>query len=50
MLDCDDRRIQLEHHRAHRIVDMSIDSRLCAFPWKIIVFLPEIDNCVRIVR
>jgi len=50
MLDCDNRRIQLEHHRTHKIFHMSIDLRLCAFPWKIIVLLPEKDDCVRILH
>jgi len=40
MLDCDNRRIQLEHHRTHKTVHMSIDLRVCAFPWKIIALLP----------
>jgi len=50
MLDCDNRRVQLEHHRTNRIVDMSIDLRLCAFPWKIIVSLVGKNDCVRILH
>jgi hypothetical protein len=50
ILDCDNQRIQLEHHRTHRIVDMSIDLRICAFPWKIIVSLCNKDDCLRIVQ
>jgi phage shock protein A len=50
MLDCDNRRIQLEHHRTHRIVDMFIDLRFCAFPWKMIVSLAGQKDCVRILH
>jgi len=50
MLDCDNQRIQLEHHRTQRIVDMSVDLRLCAFPWQIMVSLRNKDDCVRIVH
>jgi hypothetical protein len=50
MLDCDNRRIQLKHHRTHEIVNTSIDLRLCAFPWKIVIALCGKDNCVRILH
>jgi len=50
MLDCDNRRIQLENHRTNRIVDMSVDLRLCAFPWKMFILLRGKDDCVRILH
>ena len=50
MLDCTNLRIQLEHHRTNRIVDMPIDLRLCAVPWKILVSLRGINDCVRILH
>jgi len=50
MLDCDNRRIQLEHHRTHRVVNMFIDLRFCAFPWKITVSLAGQKDCVRILH
>ncbi|CAF1028721.1 unnamed protein product [Adineta steineri] len=50
MLDCINRRIQLEHHRTNRTVTMSIDIQLCPFPWKIIVLLLGKDDCVRILQ
>ena len=49
-LDCNDQRIQLEHHRTNRIVEIPIDLRLCAFPWKILVLLCGINDCVRILH
>ncbi len=50
ILDCDGQRIQLEHHRINRIVDMPIDLRLCAFPWKIIVLIRGPNDSVRILH
>jgi hypothetical protein len=50
MLDCINRRMQLEHHRTNRTVNMSIDLQLCPFPWKIIVLLLGKDDCVRILH
>jgi hypothetical protein len=50
VLDCNNRRIQLEHHRTNSIVNMPIDLQLCAFPWKIIVLLRSKDDCVRIIH
>lgn len=49
MLDCINRRMQLEHHRTNRTVTMPIDVELCPFPWKIIVLLLGKDDCVRIL-
>ncbi|CAF0967912.1 unnamed protein product [Adineta ricciae] len=50
MLDCINRRMQLEHHRTNRTVNMPIDLQLCPFPWKIIVLLLGKDDCVRILH
>ncbi|CAF1239143.1 unnamed protein product [Rotaria sordida] len=50
MLDCDNRQIQLEHHRTNRILTLPINIQLCAFPWKIIVLLLGKDDCVRILH
>jgi hypothetical protein len=49
MIDCDNRKIQLEHHRLNRILDISVDLRLCAFPWKIVVLLDCKGDCIRIL-
>jgi gas vesicle protein len=48
-LDCDSQRIQLEHHRTKRIVNMPINLRLCQFPWKIVVILIGKNACVKIL-
>jgi hypothetical protein len=50
ILDCDNQRIQLKHHRTDRIVEMPIDLQLCAFPWKVIAGLWGGDDCVRILH
>ncbi|UJR15768.1 hypothetical protein I4U23_002702 [Adineta vaga] len=50
MLDCINRRMQLEHHRTNRTVNMSIDLQLCPFPWKIIILLLGKDDCVKILQ
>ena len=50
MLDCTNLRIQLEHYRTKRIVDMPIDLRLCAFPWKIVIAMCVKNDCVRILH
>jgi hypothetical protein len=50
MVDCNNRRIQLEHHRTNRVVDMPINLQLCAFPWKVSVLLSGKDDCVRILH
>ena len=50
VLDCNNQRIQLEHHRANRTVDMPIDLQVCAFPWKIVVAMFSKDDRVRILQ
>jgi hypothetical protein len=49
-LDCNNRRLQLEHHRTNRIVDMPIDLQVCAFPWKIVIAMFSKDDRVRILH
>jgi hypothetical protein len=50
ILNCDSRKIQLQHHRTKKIVDMPIDLRLCEFPWKIVVILIAKNDSVEILR
>jgi hypothetical protein len=38
-IDCDQKRIHLEHHRRKRILQLSIDTQKCPFPWKSVVGL-----------
>lgn len=50
MLNCDNRQIQLKHHRTKRVVQLFIDLRRCPLPWKILVSLPNRNDCVRILQ
>jgi hypothetical protein len=38
-IDCDQKRIQLEHHRRKRILKLSVDTQKCPRPWKLVVGL-----------
>jgi hypothetical protein len=49
IIDSDNQRIQLEHHRTKRVVDLSIKLEVCPFPWKILVRLLTAGDCVRIL-
>jgi hypothetical protein len=50
VLDCDNQRIQLKHHRTDRIVEMPINPKRCAFPWTIILKFYGGYDCVRILH
>ncbi|CAF0850834.1 unnamed protein product [Adineta ricciae] len=50
ILKCDEEKIQLEHHRTKRVLDLVIDLALCPFPWKIVVELPTYGDCVHILQ
>ncbi len=49
-LDCDNKQIQLQHHRTKRLAQLSIDLEKCPFPWKIVIRLQSVGDCVRIVQ
>ena len=48
-LDCDNRHIQLEHHRTQQRIDESISYEQCPFPWKIALVLYSPQDSVRIL-
>jgi hypothetical protein len=49
-LNCDNRLIQLQHHRTNTLVTIPIDLEQCPFPWKIVVRLDCKDDCVKILH
>jgi hypothetical protein len=50
IMDCDNRVIQLEHHRTNTIDSLSIDLQQCPFPWKIVIRLDSEHDCIKILR
>ena len=48
-LDCDRKQIFLKHHRTKRLVHIPIDTRGCAFPWKLLVVLHRRGDAVRMI-
>jgi hypothetical protein len=50
ILDCDNRQIQLQHHRTNELVQLSIDIKNCPFPWKLVIKLPSTGDSVRILQ
>ncbi|UJR30841.1 hypothetical protein I4U23_018356 [Adineta vaga] len=50
VIQCDEQKIQLEHHRTKRTLELPIDIILCPFPWKIVVELPTYGDCVHILQ
>jgi hypothetical protein len=49
-LDCDNKQIQLQHHRTKRLAQLSVDLDKCPFPWKIVIRLQSAGDCVRILQ
>ena len=49
ILDCDQKQIQLQHHRTKRLAQLSIDHDKCPFPWKIFIRLQSAGDCIRII-
>lgn len=49
-LNCDQRQIYLNNQRTKRILRLSVDIQKCSFPWKFVVGLGSIGNCVRIIQ
>jgi len=49
-LDCDNRLIQLQHHRTNTSVEIPINLEHCPFPWKIVARLDSEHDCVKIVH
>jgi hypothetical protein len=49
-LDCDNKQIQLQHHRTKRLGQLLIDPDKCPFPWKIVIRLQSAGDCVRILQ
>ncbi|CAF3450795.1 unnamed protein product [Rotaria sp. Silwood1] len=50
ILNCENRQIQLKHHRTNRFVQLPIDIQKCPLPWKILVSLSNQNDCVRILH
>jgi hypothetical protein len=48
-LNCDNPQIQLRHHRTNQIRQLHIDLQSCPFPWRIVVELQSVGDCVRIL-
>lgn len=49
-IDCENKLIQLQHHRTKRLAQLLIDLDKCPFPWKIVLRLQSAGDCVRIVQ
>jgi hypothetical protein len=49
ILDCDNRQIQLEHHRTKKIGIIPVDLEQCPFPWKIVIRLDFERDCIQIL-
>ncbi|CAF1029648.1 unnamed protein product [Adineta steineri] len=49
-LDCNQRRIYLAHPRTKTLLQIRIDDKKCPLPWKIVVGLGGIGNCIRIIN
>jgi hypothetical protein len=49
-LDCDNKQIQLQHHRTKRLAQLLIDLDKCPFPWKIVIRLQSAGDSVRILQ
>jgi len=49
-LDCDRRQIYFDHHRTNTNLQLSVDIRNCPFPWKLVVGLGCIGNCIQIIH
>ena len=49
ILDCDNREIQLHHHRTDRRVQLTTDLKNCPFPWRVVVMLQQKGDSIRIV-
>jgi hypothetical protein len=50
ILDCDNRQIQLQHHRTNLSREVSIDINKCPFPWKAVVQFKYQGDSVRILQ
>ena len=50
ILDCDNKQIQLQHQRTKRLAQLLIDLDKCPFPWKIVIRLQSVGDCVRILQ
>ncbi|CAF2467638.1 unnamed protein product [Rotaria sp. Silwood2] len=50
VLNCENRQIQLEHHRTNRLAQLSVNIQKCPLPWKILVSLSNRNDCVRILH
>jgi hypothetical protein len=50
LLDCDNKQIQLHHHRTKRLAQCLIDLDKCPFPWKLVIRLQSAGDCVRILQ
>lgn len=49
-IDCENKLIQLQHHRTKRLAQLQIDLDKCPLPWKIVIRLQSAGDCVRIVQ
>ena len=49
-IDCENKLIQLQHHRTKRLAQLLIDLDKCPFPWKVVLRLQSAGDCVRIVQ
>jgi hypothetical protein len=50
ILDCDNKQLQLQHHRTKRLAQLLIDLDKCPFPWKIVIRLQSAGDCIRILQ
>jgi len=50
IIDCNNKQIQLQHHRTKRLAQLLIDLDKCPFPWKIVIRLQSAGDCIRILQ
>lgn len=48
-IDCDRQQLLLRHLRTNRLSQLTIDIRVCPFPWKLLVVLQRRDDAIRIL-
>ncbi|CAF4405078.1 unnamed protein product, partial [Rotaria magnacalcarata] len=49
-IDCDQTKIFLDHHRTQCSVQLLVDIDKCALPWKLVVALSSVGNCIRMLH
>ena len=49
-LDCDNKQIQLQHQRTKRLARLTVELDKCPLPWKVVLRLQSVGDCVRLLQ